>query len=507
MHVELKNISKSYTGNLVLNKVTMNVKPGQVHALIGENGAGKSTLMKILIGVETADHGDIFVNRKNKKWRTPHDARDAGIAMVFQELSLIPTLSVIENVFLGRLLRKQSGLLDWHEMKSQVEKIFEEIEFPLDAEQTVEELSIAQKQMVEIARALSQNARLIILDEPTSPLAERDAERLFKRIKKLSEKNVSIIYITHRLEQVFKIAHLITILRDGEFIRTCPVSDVDMQTVVRDMVGRELSEQFPDRTQKVNGSSKKAALRVEGATRSNEFNNVNFSVYNGEILGIAGLVGAGRTELAEAIFGVRRLDQGMVTVQGKIAKINSPAAAVKTGIGLIADDRKLKGLVPDASVHFNLNVATQRKFATRCGWRLQGQEIEASKRLIDGLQIKLQSLQQNAAGLSGGNQQKVAIGKTLNTDSSILIFDEPTRGIDVGAKREIYFLLRKLADEGAAIILVSSELEEILGLSDRIIVMCQGRITGEIVAANATQEKIMEMAVGIYESTKNGVTA
>ncbi len=506
MHVELKNISKSYTGNLVLNNVRLSIQPGQIHALIGENGAGKSTLMKILIGVEKADRGEIVVDDVTRNWRSPDDARNAGLAMVFQELSLIPTLSVIENVFLGRLLRKQSGFLDWQKMKRQVEKIFEEIEFPIDVEKTVEELSIAQKQMVEIARALSQKAQLIILDEPTSPLAERDAERLFTRVNFLSKKGVSIVYITHRLEEVFSIAHYITILRDGEFIRTSPVSKLDMQTVVRDMVGRELAEQFPERTQKGSDSSKKPALRVDGATLENEFHDISFVVHNGEILGIAGLVGAGRTELVEAIFGVGRLDAGEIAVQGKAAKINSPSAAVKAGIGLIADDRKLKGLVPDASIHFNLNMATQRKFATHLGWRKQAQEIDAAQNLIDWLQIKLHSIHQNASGLSGGNQQKVAIGKSLNTNSSILIFDEPTRGIDVGAKREIYFLLRKLADEGAAIILVSSELEEIMGLSDRIIVMCQGRITGEIDANEATQEKIMQMAIGMVEPLKSGIT-
>jgi len=505
MEIQLNNIIKSYSGNSVLKNVSMEVSSGQIHALVGENGAGKSTLMKILIGVEQADSGDIIINGHIRKWRFPIDSRKAGIAMVFQELSLIPTLTVFENVFLGRLQRNQWQMVDWAEMKKQVKAIFAEIEFPIDVEKTIEELSIAEKQMVEIARALAQNAEMIILDEPTSPLTEQDAERLFSRIKVLSEKGVSIVYITHRLEEVFKIAHHITILRDGEFVRSCPISDVNMHSVVRDMVGRELAEQFPPRSSATLKNNKKFTLKVKNATRQKEFYNISFSVQEGEILGIAGLVGAGRTELIEAIFGVNKLDSGEIEINKKPVRISSPTHAVGAGIGLIPDDRKLKGLVPEAAVDFNLGMGTQRKFASRLGWRFQNRETIAAQNIIDKLQVKLHSLQQHVSRLSGGNQQKIAIGKSLNTDSSILFFDEPTRGIDVGAKREIYFLLRKLADEGAAIVLVSSELEEILGLSDRIMVMYEGRLMGEFSAHEATQEKIMQMAVGIENSNGKSI--
>ena len=497
MEVRLRKILKSYSGNVVLNNVSLEVNNGQVHALVGENGAGKSTLMKILIGVEQADAGDILVNDKFRSWRNPIEARNAGIAMVFQELSLIPTLTVFENVFLGRLQRNQMRFVNWTEMKKQVESIFQEIEFPIDIEKTIEELSIAEKQMVEIARALAQKAELIILDEPTSPLTEQDAKRLFARIKILSERGVGIIYITHRLEEVFTIAHHITILRDGDFVRSCPISEMDMHAVVRDMVGRELAEQFPPRSSPAVKRNNKIALKVKSATIEKEFYNVSFAVQEGEILGMAGLVGAGRTELVEAIFGVNKLDSGTIEINKKPVRISSPTHAVRSGIGLIPDDRKLKGLVAEAAVDFNLGMATQRKFASRWGWRFQSRETVAAQNIIKRLQVKLHSLQQHVSRLSGGNQQKIAIGKSLNTDSSILFFDEPTRGIDVGAKREIYFLLRKLADDGAAIILVSSELEEILGLSGRILVMHQGRIMGEYYANEATQEKIMQMAVGI----------
>jgi ABC-type sugar transport system ATPase subunit len=502
MQVRLKNICKSYSGNLVLKNMNLNIDAGQIHSLVGENGAGKSTLMKILIGVEKADSGDILLNGQLRKWRHPMDARNAGIATVYQELSLIPSLSVFENVFLGQLIQDRLQFVNWAEMKQRAENIFKELEFPMDIEKTVEELSIAEKQMVEVGRALTQNAELIILDEPTSPLTEQDAERLFARIKILGEKGVSIIYITHRLEEVFKIADDITILRDGGFVRSCPITEIDMQTIVRDMVGRELAEQFPPRPLSSEKKNRQPALKVENATRDNEFYNVSFNVCKGEIVGIAGLVGAGRTELVEAIFGVNKLDNGLIEINGNPIRIGSPTKAVTAGIGLIPDDRKLKGLVPEAAVDFNLGMATQRKFASRLGFRFREKEAAAAQNIIERLRVILHSAKQHVSSLSGGNQQKIVIGKSLITDSSILFFDEPTRGIDVGAKREIYSLLRKLADEGAAIVLVSSELEEILGLTDRILVMHKGRLMGEFGPDEATQEKIMQMAVGI--NYKNG---
>ena len=299
------------------------------------------------------------------------------------------------------------------------------------------------------------------------------------------------------LEEVFRIADSITILRDGEFISSCPVSEIDKQTIVRNMVGRELSEQFPPKPLLSEKKNREQALKVKNATRNDEFYDVSFNVQKGEILGIAGLVGAGRTELVEAIFGVNKLDKGTIDLNGTPVRFGSPTQAVTAGLGLIPDDRKLKGLIPEAGVDFNLGMATQHKFASRLGWRFQEREAHAAQILIERLQVKLHSIKQKVSSLSGGNQQKIAIGKSLNTDSSVLFFDEPTRGIDVGAKREIYFLLRKLSDEGAAIVLVSSELEEILGLADRILVMHQGRLMGEFSAQEATQEKIMQMAVGM----------
>ncbi|MFQ6115321.1 MAG: sugar ABC transporter ATP-binding protein [bacterium] len=527
---------------MVLNNVSLRIEAGQIHALVGENGAGKSTLMKILIGVENADNGEIRIDGMVKHWRNPIDARRAGIAMVYQELCLVPSLSVFENIFLGRLLHNRLRFVNWHEMKNRVLAIFQDIDFHIDINKPIEELSIAERQMVEIARALTQNAELIILDEPTSPLSEQEAQRLFIRMKALSAKGVSFVFITHRLEEVFTVSNHITILRDGQRVKSCPIAEVDKHAIIHAMVGRELREQFPPRSlaeksifaqhppfdsaqgeanflhgeqsrtmnSQISGLFNKASrsiskvescrpivLKVENATRDKEFFNVSFLLRKGEILGFAGLVGAGRTELMEAIFGITKLDRGKIELYGKAVQINSPTEGVRAGLGLIADDRKMKGLVTEASVVFNMSMATQRKFATRGGWRLKASEEEAAKQLISKLKIKLTSIQQHIFRLSGGNQQKVAIGKTLNTDSSILIFDEPTRGIDIGAKREIYFLIRKLAEEGAAILLVSSELEELLGLSDRILVMHQGSIAGELSAEEATQEKIMQLAVGL----------
>jgi len=502
MNVQLLNISKSFSGNPVLDNVSLEVKEGQIHALVGENGAGKSTLMKILTGVEKADSGTILINGKPRDWADPLQARHAGIAMVYQELSLVSSLTVFENIFLGRLIRKNAILVDWHEMKERVAAIFRDIDFEIDMDKLVEELSIAEKQIVEIARALAQNAELIILDEPTSPLSTKEAQRLFQRMKVLKEKGVSFIYITHRLEEIFEVADFITILRDGRRVTSCPVSSVDIDSVIHDMVGRELQEQFPPKRSAPRDVQQIPALKVENATREGEFYDVNLSVYYGEILGIAGLVGAGRTELVEAIFGVTTLHAGIIHSNGRMMRIASPKSAVNSGVGLIADDRKVKGLVTDAAVEFNLIMSTQDKFASPLGWRRKRQERVASQKLVEQLNIKLHSLQQSIEHLSGGNQQKVAIGKTLNTDSLVLIFDEPTRGIDVGAKRDIYFLIRELADNGAAVILVSSEMEEILGLCDRIVVMHNGRITGELDGNVATQEKIMQLAVGLEHSTE-----
>ncbi len=497
MHVVIDSIVKSYNANLVLDNVSLEVWPGQIHALVGENGAGKSTLMKILIGVEVADSGDIYIDGKKTIWRHPIDARKRGISMVFQELSLVPMLSVCENLFLGRYVQNRQGIVNWKAMREQAKEVFRQIEFDMDVDVLVEELSIADRQMVEIARALAHNAELIILDEPTSPLSDKEAQLLFHRIRTLSQQGVAFVYISHRLDEVFDIADHITVLRDGRLIRSCPIRETNADSVIQDMVGRELTEQFPGREKGFDGQTGDVLLNVQNASKRNQFYDVSFQVHQGEIVGLAGLVGAGRTELVEALFGVTGLDSGSVQVRGKTYKIDTPNKAVKSELGLIPDDRKIKGLVTDADVGFNLNMATQFKYATRWGWRRWHEEENAASRLVRRLKVKLHSLHQSASSLSGGNQQKVAIGKTLNTDSKILIFDEPTRGIDVGAKREIYFLIRRLADEGAAVILVSSEIEEILGLSDRILVMHQGRIMGEMNADEATQEKIMQLAVGM----------
>ena len=495
MMTRLSNISKSFSGNKVLDNVDMEILPGQIHALVGENGAGKSTLMKILLGVEQADKGEIIVDDQVKKWNSPIDARNAGISMVYQELSLVPTLSVVENVFLGTLEKNKAGLVDWNLMNDRVEQVFHDLDVHIDLKRLVSELSIAEKQIVEITRSLVQNSQLIILDEPTSPLTEHDAAKLFHRLKKLKTQGMSIVYITHRLEEVKEIADVVTILRDGQKVASCNVSDVNTAEIIHFMVGRELNEQFPPKNTNFD-KSEKAVLTINNASRNNEFKDISFTLRRGEILGISGLVGSGRTELVECICGVKPFDSGSVEKYGHSIKVMSPVSSVKNGFGLVPDDRKDKGLITDASVLFNLNLAkgsTTRKFL---GWRSTKDEFNCAKSFVEQLKIKVHSYEQSVSSLSGGNQQKIVIGKALATECSIIIFDEPTRGIDVGAKRDIYFLIRELASRGSAIIVVSSELEEILGLCDNILVMHEGRIVGLVDGENSTQEQIMALAVG-----------
>ncbi len=496
MEVDLLNITKSYARNTVVNDVSMKIESGTIHGLVGENGAGKSTLMKILIGVEYADNGSVLVEGKTRIWKSPLDARNAGIAMVFQELSLVPALTVVENMFLGQLFRKASRTVDWPAMQAKAQSILSELDPEIDCGKRVDELQLAQQQLVEIARALAQQARLIILDEPTSALSENEARKLFDHLRNLRDKGVAIVFITHRLQDVFQICQHVTILRDGALIRSCPIAELDMDAMIADMVGREMNEQFPKRETDSDISQNPVALEVRGAGDGVHFREVSFSVRKGEILGFAGLAGSGRTELLEAIFGAADLPRGEITLFGKALRLDSPTRAVRAGLGLIADDRKTKSLVLDKEVDFNLNMSSQHKYATRWGRRIKEQEKHAAHRLSESLHLKTTGLDQFVLNLSGGNQQKVAIGKTLNSDASVLIFDEPTRGVDVGAKREIYFLLRRLAQQGTAIILISSELEEILGLSDRIVVLHDGRIAGELDAADATQEEIVRLAVG-----------
>jgi ribose transport system ATP-binding protein len=496
MFIRLNSISKSYAGVPALARVSLDIPPESIIGLVGENGAGKSTLMKILSGVERADAGEILIDGKKQRWRTPAEARKAGITMVFQELSVIPQLSVRENILLGNLPQKSGALVNWTTANTLVDEVLLRLELNVAPDTLVEKLSIAQRQMVEIARALAQKARLLILDEPTSALSDHDARHLLKIIRGLRQDRVSIVLVTHRLDEIFAVAETIAVLRDGHLVDSKPAGDFDRESIIAAMVGRKLAEQFPERISTGQGHPDKPVLEVKNAARIGEFEDISFELYPAQILGIAGLMGAGRTELVEALFGARPLESGEIRLGGVPVRINSPADAVGIGLGLIPDDRQGKGLVPEASVHFNLMLNTLSKSTNRLGTRNHQKERRRSSKLVESLQIKLVSLKQLALNLSGGNQQKVVVAKTIAADCRVLIFDEPTRGIDVGAKREIYLLIRRMAERGAAVIVVSSELEEILGIADRVLVMREGKIQGVFPIEEASQERIMQLAVG-----------
>ena len=491
----MEHITKSFSGVTVLDEVSFEVRPGEVHALIGENGAGKSTLMKIVTGACQTDSGQLFWKGKRAEIKTPRRAHELGINIVHQELMLVPQLSIGENVFLGRHLVRNGALrsIRWSDINAQAARLLEALGHPLDPKRQVGELSIAEQQLVEIARALAFKAELIIMDEPTSPLSEHETNRLFQTILRLKERNVSVVYISHRLKEIHQIADRVTVLRDGRHIVSRPTQDITIDNLVRYMVGREISEQLPKEKFLTNGDT---ALRVEGLSARGRFSDISFSIRRGEIVGLAGLVGAGRTELVETLFGVDEAEAGKVYVDGQLVNLKTPIDAVRHGLALVADDRKAKGLVLGASVKFNVALAAPRTSARYGIFLNSARQRGVAEQLVRELNLKTPSVEQKVMYLSGGSQQKVVLAKWLSAQSKIFILDEPTRGIDVGSKAEIYDSIRRLAEGGVAVLLVSSELEEILRLADRILVMHRGRISGELSRAEATEELIMQLATG-----------
>ncbi len=488
----MEGISKSYPGVRALDGVSFDVRPGEVHALVGENGAGKSTLMKILAGAEHGDAGKILICGKPAVVDSPQRAMDLGIAIIYQEFNLVPQLSVAENIFLGREPRaKVPGFVNFGAMRASASELMQRLGVSLDVRRPVSELSVAQQQMVEIAKAISQKARVIAMDEPSATLTDHELANLFTLIQQLKSQGVGIVYISHRLEEIFQIADRVTVLRDGQWIGTRPVSEVDRESLIRMMVGRELTETFPRRVV----APGEEMLRVEHLTRRGVLEDISFSVRKGEVLGLAGLVGAGRTELARAIFGADPIDSGTLTLEGRRVRISSPQEAIRKGIGLVTEDRKQLGLVLGMAVRENITLPSLR-LLSRLGFIRRGRERQVSEQFTRDLSIKTPSIEQQVNNLSGGNQQKVVLAKWLFSQSRVLIFDEPTRGIDVGAKTEIYQLMNELAERGVAIIMISSELPEVLGMSDRILVMHEGRLAGEVPREEATQERIMYLATG-----------
>ncbi len=495
--LKLENISKTFPGVKALDNVHLEVRPGEVHALLGENGAGKSTLMKILSGAYTKDSGQIYWDGQPIDITDPRSAQVRGIGIIYQEYNLVPRLSVAENIWMGREPFKNETfkLIDWEKMYADTRSILEELHLNLDPRQPILGLGVAMQQMVEIAKALSLNARLLIMDEPTSALSEAEITQLFMVIRKLRSRGVSVVYISHHLDEVFQICDRGTILRDGQYIATVNVAETNHEELIQLMVGRSLEQQYP----KVATQAGVEALHVQGLTVEGLLKEVSFSAYAGEILGFAGLVGAGRTELMKAIFGDLKLDSGEIQVFGKPVKIHSPEEAIRAGIGLLPEDRKHEGLVLLLSVMQNITLASLDKLKGTNGLlRLKDEKAKVND-YITKLRILTPSMAQQVEYLSGGNQQKVVLAKWLAGQSKILIFDEPTRGIDVGAKVEVYNLMNSLVQEGVAVIMVSSELPEILGMSDRVIVMHEGQISAEFSRAEATQEKILSAAMGVYE--------
>jgi ribose transport system ATP-binding protein len=488
--LEMRNISKRFPGVLALTDVNFEVLPGEVHALVGENGAGKSTLMKILAGVYSLDEGEVIFKGKSVVFTTPRQAQLAGIATIYQELNQVPEMSVTENIFLGSELER-GIMLKWSEMHDRAKELLAKLHLDIDPRQPIRKLGVAQQQMVEVAKALHQKADLIIMDEPTSSLSIREINDLFAIVGQLKASGVAIVYISHHLEETFAITDRITVLRDGHYVATRPTGELNIDSLIGLMVGRDLSEKFPKEVIP-RGTE---ILRVEGLNRAGALSDINFTAYAGEVLGLAGLVGAGRTELVRAVFGADPIDSGNFFVLGKPIKINNPGAAIQNGVGLLTEDRKQQGLFLHMAVRDNIVMAILSRL-TQGPRTNRRKETEVAQRYIDGMNIKASSQEQLTINLSGGTQQKVVLGKWMATQPRVLIFDEPTRGIDVGAKVEIYKMMNDLARQGVAILMVSSELPEILGMSDRILVMRGGRIQGELTRAEATEEKIMEFATG-----------
>lgn len=490
--LEMRDIEKSFPGVKALDHISLQVRPGEVHALIGENGAGKSTLMKILAGAYQKDAGEIRIDGEPVEIHSVKDAQRYGISIIHQELNLLEELSVAENIFLGHFLKARKGILDWKQMEEQAQEMLDRLQITLDAKASVKSLGVGQKQMVEVAKALSYQARILIMDEPTAPLSNLEVKHLFETIRLLQERNVAVIYISHHLEEVQEICQSATVIRDGKSVASFLLSDVSMDEMIRYMVGRELKEQYP----KIRVPIGEERLRVEGLSAGNIVKHVSFSVRSGEILGIAGLVGAGRTETARAVFGVDPLDAGQIWVDGRECRIQKPEDAIHAGIGFATEDRRLEGLVLSMDVGQNITLSSLKNLGNAMHLSLE-QEKKTVLEYVERLHIKTPSVRQLVQNLSGGNQQKVVLAKWLLSHAKIMIFDEPTRGIDVGAKVEVYQIINELIQAGVAVIMISSELPEILGMSDRVAVMCQGTIAAVLENdGTLTQEKIMSYAVG-----------
>ncbi|MEM8587903.1 MAG: sugar ABC transporter ATP-binding protein [Pseudomonadota bacterium] len=489
--LEVSGVSKAFPGVLALNDVSMTVRAGSVHALMGENGAGKSTLIKILAGAYTKDAGTITIGGEAADIRSPRDALDLGIKVVFQEISLIPEFSVAENIALEDLPVGRLGSLDWRRIRREAAELFDRVGFAIDPGARTGDLPISQQQMVEIARAVSQQARIVVMDEPTSSLTPNEIKLLFDVIRRLTGMGMAVIYVSHKLEEVFEIADTVTVLRDGNLISSLPIEDHDHASLIEHMVGRTIEDLYPRTREHTIGDT---VLQVDGLT-SAKLRDVSLNARAGEVIGFFGLMGAGRTELAKAIVGYDRVDAGSVRVDGQDLRPHNPARAVDLGIGLLTEDRKEEGLVLGMSVMHNMSLASLSQLS-HAGFIDDREERKQSTSFVDRFRVRTPSLDRQVRNLSGGNQQKVVLSRWLMRGLKVIILDEPTRGIDIGAKTEIFMLIDELAAQGLAVLMMTSEMPELLGLSDRIMVMANGGITAEMSREDANQEAILNAAIG-----------
>lgn len=496
--VSMENICKTFPGVKALDHVNFELRSGEVMALLGENGAGKSTLMKVLSGVYTRDAGSLKIFGKEYGDLTPKQAQEAGVAIIHQELNMCRHLSVAENIFLGREISKGLSLNN-AKMEAEAKMILDDLKIDIDPRQTVGDLPVSKQQMVEIAKALSVNAKILIMDEPTSSLTAREIEDLFRIIKKLKAEGKGIVYISHRLEELQHIVDRVTIMRDGQYITSMNFGDVTMEQIISFMVGREIKEKFP----RVECKKGKKVFEVKNLNAGKMVRDINFSVYEGEIVGFAGLMGAGRTETTRAIFGVDPKESGQIYVDDKEVEIKCPMDAIKSGVVLAPEDRKKDGLCTKLSIRHNLALPNLDMLCNKLGVINSMKETQLCDKAVEELRIKTPGIDVDSGNLSGGNQQKVVVGKWLARDSRVVIFDEPTRGIDVGAKVEIYNLMNELKQQGIAVMFVSSEMPEVMGIADRIIVMCDGRITGEVMARDTTQNEILTLATTFEDKKIN----
>ncbi len=489
--LELRNLTKRFPGVTALNQVEFQLKPGEIHALVGENGAGKSTLIKIITGVHQPDEGQIILNGEPVSFAGPLNAQQAGIAAIYQDPTFFADLSITENVFMGHpVLYPKSRRINWPAMHKTTKKLLQDLQLDVSPDTQMRYLNVAERQLVEIAKALSIDSKILIMDEPTSALTIQETERLFSIIRKLRADGAAVIFISHRLEEVFDLADRVTVLRDGKYIGTNNINEVSVQKVIQMMVGRPMHEMYPKTAVELG----EEIFRVDGFTKHGEFSNVSLSLRKGEILGIAGLVGAGRTELAEAIFGISRPDQGKIYLGGKELAVRSPHDALNCGIAYLPEDRQRCGLIVPMNVASNITISILDSFKYKI--LNKARESDIAKRFVDQLYIRTSGVSQLVRNLSGGNQQKVVLAKWMATNPHVLILDEPTKGIDVQAKTAVYNLMNDLAAQGLGIILISSELPEIIGMSDRILVMHEGQIAAEFKRGEATQELILQAAIG-----------